>query len=77
LWVLVCLLLFSFLLTYPGAAFNFSSGLLARGFWNEVKWVTRIAIFGLLIALGLLLLAGQRYLANKRLANERRNKDAP
>jgi hypothetical protein len=39
--------------------------------------MTRIAIFGLLIALGPLLIAAQRYIANKRLANNRRNNDAP
>jgi hypothetical protein len=36
-----------------------------------------IALAGLIIAVGLLMLAAQRHFANKRLANERRNKDAP
>jgi hypothetical protein len=34
-----------------------------------------IALAGLIIAVGLLMLAAQRHIANKRLANERRNKD--
>jgi hypothetical protein len=37
--------------------------------------MARIAIFGLIIAVGLLILAAQRYVANKRLANKRRNPD--
>lgn len=35
----------------------------------------RIAIFGVIIILGLLLLAEQRYCANKRLANKTQNRD--
>jgi hypothetical protein len=35
--------------------------------------MSRIAIFGLLIAVGLLLVAAQRYIANKRLRNSRWN----
>jgi hypothetical protein len=34
-----------------------------------------IAIIGIVIVAGMLLLATQRYIANKRLANKRRNKD--
>jgi hypothetical protein len=34
-----------------------------------------IALAGLIIAVALLMLAAQRHFANKRLANERRNKD--
>jgi hypothetical protein len=34
-----------------------------------------IALAGLIIAVALLMLAAQRHIANKRLANERRNKD--
>jgi len=34
-----------------------------------------IALAGLIIAVGLLMLAAQRQIANKRLANERRNRD--
>jgi len=37
--------------------------------------LTIIAVFGVVIVVGMLLLATQRYIANKRLANERRNKD--
>jgi hypothetical protein len=39
--------------------------------------VGTIAIIGIVIAAGLLLLAAQRYIANKRLANRRPNRDAP
>jgi hypothetical protein len=34
-----------------------------------------IALAGLIIAVALLMLAAQRHIANKRLANERRKKD--
>jgi hypothetical protein len=35
----------------------------------------KIVWAGIIIAVGLLLLAAQRYIANKRLANQRRNPD--
>ena len=35
----------------------------------------RIALVGLIIVVGLILLAAQRYCANQRLANKRRNKN--
>ena len=40
-------------------------------------YLPRVAIIGLIIAVGLLLVAAQRYIANKRLANKRWNNDAP
>jgi len=39
--------------------------------------VGTIATIGIVIGVGLLLLAAQRYIANKRLANNRPNRDAP
>jgi hypothetical protein len=42
---------------------------------HEETVLGRIALIGLIIVVGLLLLAAQRYFANKRLANKRRNKD--
>jgi len=41
--------------------------------WGRTVMGT-IALAGFIIAIGLLLLAAQRHIANKRLANERRNK---
>jgi hypothetical protein len=35
----------------------------------------RASLVGLIVVLGMLLLAAQRYFANKRLANKRRNND--
>jgi hypothetical protein len=34
-----------------------------------------VALIGIIIAVGLLMLAAQRHIANKRLANKRRNHD--
>jgi hypothetical protein len=34
-----------------------------------------VALIGIIIAVGLLMLAAQRHIANKRLANKRRNPD--
>jgi hypothetical protein len=42
--------------------------------WGE-RVLGTIALAGLIIAVGLLMWAAQRHIANKRLANERRNKD--
>jgi hypothetical protein len=46
--------------------------------WSRQRGRTvleRIALIGLIIVVGMLLLAAQRYFANKRLATKRRNKD--
>jgi hypothetical protein len=44
---------------------------------TEVKTVLgRIALDGLIVVVGMLLLAAQWHSANKRLANKRRNNDA-
>jgi hypothetical protein len=37
--------------------------------------MARIALYGAIVIVVLLVLAAQRYIANKRLANNRRNKD--
>jgi hypothetical protein len=37
--------------------------------WDEIE------VVGVIIVVGMLLLAAQRYFANKRLANKRRNTD--
>jgi len=37
--------------------------------------MARIALYGAFVIVVLLVLAAQRYIANKRLANNRRNKD--
>ena len=42
---------------------------------HEETVLGTIALVGLIVVLGMLLLAAQRYFANKRLANKRRNKD--
>jgi hypothetical protein len=36
-----------------------------------------VALLGIIIAAGLLMLAAQRHIANNRLANKRRNPDEP
>jgi hypothetical protein len=46
--------------------------------WSSISKVTvvdRIALVGVIVVVGMLLLAVQRYCANKRLANRRRNND--
>jgi hypothetical protein len=48
------------------------AAIVPSGGWTDLG---TIALAGLIIAVGLLMLAAQRQVANKRLANERRNKD--
>jgi hypothetical protein len=47
----------------------------ARRFGYPIPNMARIAICGAIIVVILLVLAAQRYIANKRLANNRPNKD--